>query len=239
MTSVTTGSLPVLSLSSPPAATTNLVLPVLKVRFWTVLSFSLPPEASIFFWTMAFRERFSPAEDRLPRAIKRRTAAAVPANIDLFMFRSFSYKTRLIIAEEANQCQAQACEIKRLLYPARPRSSRTASGGFLSRCRRILWPARGRTEQTQVGDGVGVVPEQGHLPGRHPEGTTVLQNKMPQHKGPQADLHRIIQTPPGKINSSSRLPEPFDKSFDFPLELGLAVDPPRIVDESRRDGGGA
>src|SRR4030067_2154712 len=151
MTSVTTGSLPVLSLSSPPAATTNLVLPVLKGRFWTWLSFSLPPEASIFFWTMAFRERSSPAEDRLPRAIKRKTAAAVPANIDLFMFRSFSYKTRVIIAEEANQCQAQACEIKRLPYPARPRHGRPASGGFLSRCRRIPWPARGRTEQSQVG----------------------------------------------------------------------------------------
>src|SRR4030042_357002 len=89
MTSVTTGSFPVLSLRAPLGEMTNRVLPVLNERFWNWPSFSLPPEASRFFWMISFRESSSPLEAGAEKAIKARMAAAAPAEIALLMFHSF------------------------------------------------------------------------------------------------------------------------------------------------------
>jgi hypothetical protein len=85
----------------------------------------------------------------------------------------------------------------------------------------------------QMRDGVGVVGKQDYLPGCRPVGTTIPQNEVPQDKGPQTDLDRIIQAPPGKINPGAGFPELFDEFFDFRFELGLAVRPLRILDEHR------
>ena len=60
---------------------------------------------------------------------------------------------------------------------------------------------------------------------------------MPQDKGPQADLDRIIHARPGEINTGPGSPEPFDEFFDFRLEFGFFVKPLRILNQNRLDEG--
>jgi hypothetical protein len=74
-----------------------------------------------------------------------------------------------------------------------------------------------------VRDGVGVIAEQDHLAGRRAVGTAVLQDEVPQDERPQPDLDRVIQAPPGKIDSGSAFPKLGDECPDFRLERGLVV----------------
>ena len=85
-----------------------------------------------------------------------------------------------------------------------------------------------------MGDGIRIVREQGRFPRLRPERVAHFPDEVPEDKGPQADLDRVVHALPREIDVGSCFPEPAYDPFDLRPELLPAEGPPRIPDESRR-----